>query len=73
VPHLARRIFGADGRASLPGALLIGGAFGLVCDTLARMLLKVGKRGEACTHIHAAVKRKPRNKAATALKSKHCR
>jgi iron complex transport system permease protein len=39
VPHLARRIFGADGRYSLPGSLLIGGAFGLVCDTLARMLL----------------------------------
>lgn len=39
VPHLARRIFGADGRYSLPGSLLIGGVFGLVCDTLARMLL----------------------------------
>jgi iron complex transport system permease protein len=39
VPHLARRIFGADGRYSLPGSLLIGGGFGLVCDTLARMLL----------------------------------
>jgi iron complex transport system permease protein len=39
VPHLARRILGADGRYSLPGALLIGGGFGLVCDTLARMLL----------------------------------
>jgi iron complex transport system permease protein len=39
VPHLARRIFGADGRYSLPGSLLIGGGFGLVCDTFARMLL----------------------------------
>ena len=39
VPHLARRIFGSDGRASVPGSLLIGGAFGLLCDTLARMLL----------------------------------
>jgi len=39
VPHLARRIFGADGRYSIPGALLIGGGFGLLCDTLARMLL----------------------------------
>ena len=39
VPHLSRRIFGADGRYSVPGALLIGGGFGLLCDTLARMLL----------------------------------
>ena len=39
VPHLARRIFGADARYSLPGSLIIGGGFGLVCDTLARMLL----------------------------------
>jgi iron complex transport system permease protein len=39
VPHLARRIFGADGRYCLPGSLLIGGIFALLCDTLARMLL----------------------------------
>ena len=39
VPHLSRRIFGADGRYSVPGSLLIGGGFGLLCDTLARMLL----------------------------------
>ena len=39
VPHLARRIFGADARYSLPGSLILGGGFGLVCDTLARMLL----------------------------------
>ena len=39
VPHLARRLFGADGRYSLPGSLLIGGIFGLLCDTLARLLL----------------------------------
>jgi iron complex transport system permease protein len=39
VPHLARRIFGADGRFSLPGSLLIGAIFALLCDTLARMLL----------------------------------
>ena len=29
VPHLARRIFGADGRHSLPASLLIGGIFAL--------------------------------------------
>jgi iron complex transport system permease protein len=39
VPHLGRRIFGADARYALPGSLVIGGGFGLVCDTLARMLL----------------------------------
>lgn len=39
VPHLSRRLFGADGRYSLPGSLLMGGIFGLLCDTLARMLL----------------------------------
>lgn len=39
VPHLARRIFGADGRYSLPGSLIIGGLFALICDTLARMVL----------------------------------
>jgi iron complex transport system permease protein len=39
VPHIARRIFGADARFSLPAAMLIGGWFTLVCDTLARTLL----------------------------------
>ncbi len=39
VPHLSRRLFGADGRYSLPGSLLIGAIFGLLCDTMARMLL----------------------------------
>jgi iron complex transport system permease protein len=39
VPHLARRIFGADARRALPGAMLIGGCFTLLCDDLARTLL----------------------------------
>jgi iron complex transport system permease protein len=39
VPHLARRIFGADARLTLPASLLIGGIFTLLCDDLARILL----------------------------------
>ena len=39
VPHISRRIFGADASFSLPGAILIGGIFGLVCDDIARLLL----------------------------------
>lgn len=39
VPHIARRLFGADARFALPGALLIGGSFTMLCDDLARTLL----------------------------------
>jgi len=39
VPHLARRIFGADAQHHLIGSLLLGGAFTLACDDLARTLL----------------------------------
>lgn len=39
VPHLARRLFGAEARFSLPGALLLGGWFIIFCDNLARTLL----------------------------------
>jgi len=39
VPHIARRVFGADTRYSLPAALLMGGLFTLFCDDLARILL----------------------------------
>lgn len=39
VPQISRKIFGADARTSLPGAILIGGIFGLVCDDLARLIL----------------------------------
>jgi iron complex transport system permease protein len=38
VPHLARRLLGADTRFSLPAAMLAGGLFVLVCDTLARTM-----------------------------------
>lgn len=39
VPHMARRLFGADARYALPGALLIGGSFAMLCDDLSRTLL----------------------------------
>ncbi|MCE5208901.1 MAG: iron ABC transporter permease [Chloroflexi bacterium] len=39
MPHIARRVFGADARYSLPGAMLLGGIFTLACDDLARILL----------------------------------
>jgi iron complex transport system permease protein len=39
VPHLARRLFGADARYHLPGAILIGAGLTLLCDDLARSLL----------------------------------
>lgn len=39
VPHLARRMFGADTRFALPAALFMGGLFTLLCDDLARTLL----------------------------------
>ena len=39
VPHFSRLIFSSDSRFSLPGAVLIGGILGLLCDTAARVLL----------------------------------
>lgn len=39
VPHLARRVFGADARHHIPGAMLIGAGLMLLCDDLARSLL----------------------------------
>lgn len=39
MPHIARRMFGADARHALPGAMLLGGIFSLFCDDLARTLL----------------------------------
>jgi len=39
VPHIARRLFGADARFAVPAALLIGGLFGVLCDDVARTLL----------------------------------
>jgi len=38
IPHIARRLVGADTRLSLPAAMLGGGVFVLVCDDLARTL-----------------------------------
>lgn len=39
VPHLARRLLGADTQYALPGSLLLGGAFAVVCDSIARAAL----------------------------------
>lgn len=39
VPHIARRIVGADAQRTLPGAMLLGSLFVLLCDDLARTVL----------------------------------
>lgn len=39
VPHIARRLFGADAQYSLPASTLIGGIFAVMCDDLARTIL----------------------------------
>ncbi len=39
VPHLARRWLGSDAQRALPGAMLLGAFFVLVCDDVARTLL----------------------------------
>ncbi len=39
VPHLARRIFGADGRYVIPASILLGAGFTIVCDDLGRTIL----------------------------------
>lgn len=39
IPHIARRLFGADARLALPACMLIGGIFTILCDNLARTLL----------------------------------
>jgi len=39
VPHLARRIFGADGRYVIPASILLGAGFTIVCDDLGRTVL----------------------------------
>lgn len=43
VPHLLRLLFGPDHRVLAPAALLGGGAFLMVCDTLARTLPENGE------------------------------
>jgi iron complex transport system permease protein len=39
MPHIARRLFRADARFSLPASMLLGGIFTMLCDDLARTLL----------------------------------
>ncbi|RLC84196.1 MAG: iron ABC transporter permease, partial [Chloroflexi bacterium] len=39
VPHIARRLVGADARRTIPASMLLGGLFTLLCDNLARTLL----------------------------------
>ena len=39
IPHVARRLTGADARRALPAAILLGGMFVLACDDLSRTLL----------------------------------
>lgn len=39
VPHLARRLFGANTRYTVPGSMLIGGSFAMLSDMIARTLL----------------------------------
>ncbi len=39
IPHIARRIFKTDTRFSLPGSMVLGGIFGLICDMASRTLL----------------------------------
>jgi iron complex transport system permease protein len=38
IPHIARRLFGADARYALPASMLIGATFTVLCDDLARVL-----------------------------------
>lgn len=37
MPHLARRMFGADARFALPGSMLLGAVVVLICDNLSRV------------------------------------
>ena len=39
IPHIARRLTGADAQRALPASLLLGGLFALGCDVLSRALL----------------------------------
>ncbi len=36
MPHISRRIFGADHRISMPASAILGGTFLVACDTVAR-------------------------------------
>ncbi|AEV30929.1 ABC-type Fe3+-siderophore transport system, permease component [Sphaerochaeta pleomorpha str. Grapes] len=39
MPHLARKIFGSDSKAALPGSTVMGAIFLLLCDTVGRTIL----------------------------------
>lgn len=39
MPHLARKLFGSDSKAALPGSMVMGSIFLLLCDTVGRTLL----------------------------------
>ncbi len=39
IPHVARRLTGADAQRAVPASLLLGGLFALMCDALSRILL----------------------------------
>ena len=39
IPHIARRIFGADSRYMIPASILIGAIFSILCDDLGRVLV----------------------------------
>jgi iron complex transport system permease protein len=39
IPHMARRVCGANAQYNLPASLLMGGIFVVICDDLARTLL----------------------------------
>jgi iron complex transport system permease protein len=39
IPHVARRLTGADAQRSLPASMMLGAIFALLCDDLARSLL----------------------------------
>ncbi|MBN2005835.1 MAG: iron ABC transporter permease [Anaerolineae bacterium] len=39
VPHIARRALGSDAQAAVPGGMLLGALFVLICDDLARTVL----------------------------------
>jgi len=39
IPHISRRLFGADARLALPASMLIGAIFTILCDDLSRTLM----------------------------------
>lgn len=39
MPHLSRKLFGSDSKAALPGSMVMGALFLLLCDTIGRTVL----------------------------------